>query len=172
MSRDNSPTRSKPQRCFECKKVLTEDQIFCSPKKIVCQACKVECNSKEFLKSPRKNKWDNCNPMGKPYFVNQLSRWFLWCDRRSPDSIERDWTLLFGQAIVTKYKKYFAHLWEWTRQELRDYNFGPILDFPLIRLEKHFDAKDYILDFWLTLCIAFDFANYLSDMKAFKIKAS
>lgn len=121
-----------------------------------CSTCKiVECQ-RQMLENPYKYKWNECNPLGMTYFVNNLKRLYLFCVNK-PHVLKN----LFGEQVVSDYYKHFNQLMRFADQEYKYYGFSPIC-FSHVRLEKDIDT--ITLDFWLTLCCCYDISNYITDI--------
>lgn len=70
---------------------------------------------------------------------------------------ERHLPKLFGERYAE-----FDSLLAFAREEQKSYGFQSDADFVCVRFERAVSTE--VADFWLTLCVAFDFDNYLDDV--------
>jgi hypothetical protein len=115
----------------------------------VCLPCKVAQGASNLAAEDKQRQWSECNPQGQPYFVTMLGLLLPY---------EGQITTLFGEDIVQNNRTRFDALFAFAHKE----SFSDE-DFALVRFERALKAAPEAMDFWLSLCCAFDLGNYLED---------
>lgn len=133
-----------------------------------CLKCKVEENEKVFLEDPFFDKWESCNPMGKPYFVKNLDKLFRYSGKSrllsDENKFRKKMRQLFGDTVVERYCALLSQLFIFANVEYNFYRFSPI-EFSVVRFEKHFESiQPCAMDFWLTLSCTYGLLHYTDDL--------
>ena len=134
------------RKCQYCHR--TVEFLFCAPG-WACFCCKVKRGEE---RSHKPYIWDDCNPDGQLIFVGYLKRLLRF---------EAELPKLFGAQLFQREEQNISALLKFAREENRSYGFNSMREFTLVRFER--STTSSVRDFFLTLCVAFDLGNYLSD---------
>lgn len=145
--------------CKICSKKITRGK-FCIPGGLACRECKISENGKQFLQDVFAEKWSQCNALGKLYFIGSLQKLYRITIQNQISLID-----LLGSDIVKAHTEtHLCKLLDFAKSEFENSTGDSMMDFVLVRFERHFRKDPKVLDFWLTLCIIFDMTNYLEDV--------
>ena len=171
---ETEPTEQKP--CPRCGRPREEDWPG------ICFHCHRVRSGLAVRTSPRARRWFACAEFGRPYYATLLLTLARALHARAqkedeyadePDSallkaIEATLgtELTGGRATGQKILKAVWGLLAFAWREMEAHGFAAEPLFVLGRLERHFAKQTAVLDFWLTLCRAYDLSSYLPHLPA------
>jgi len=133
---------------------------FTSGKAQVCRQCKVHTAVTKVLGAPYTWTWTEEEEEPLLYAVYTL-RHFYWATVRYGGLSK-----IVGPTLARQFSEHWDLLLFFAREEDEAYGFSPT-EHSLARLELECAPSPHALDFWLTVCAAFDMRNYLYDVRTY-----
>jgi hypothetical protein len=128
-----------------------------------CHRCKIDECYKNFTNPLLKRKWSECDHPRE--FIFELIILAKTANGRA--RVLQD---MFGVKLYHENRENLLKLMRWANHERKENGDTFPSDFGLIRFEHAFKKTPGVMNFWLTLCAAFELCNYLDAFREYRSK--
>lgn len=147
---------TKKYTCTNCLEIFFEYK-FTSINGPVCLPCKIKLGSEIILRAPFADKWLEIPQNYASPLVQDLKDFYGAVKKTGVG------TILGNEVDQLYFTTYLSELLRFI--ELGAFEWGG-LEFATTRFREYFKNKEYIMDFWYTLCNAYELHSYLSDLSS------